>query len=685
VGGLPSRVESGKRAWNLFVEKGLLDRRLVRAEVANSWQRCRRLHVDPFGPKDEIFNPSLLKQRLDQKQQLCRVARTFMEDLYSFLRGSQFQIVLTDENGLLLQVLGDSTFTSRTRQVYLYAGASWSEEDVGTNAIGTALAENKPIEIYAWEHFSHGNQFLVCTAAPIRDVSGSVIGILDVSGDYRYANPHTMGMVVATARAVEHQIRLEQLNRELQIASHYSRALLHGMSDGVIAFEINGVITEVNAKAGEILGMNPILAKGRPLHEIFGDYPTLLKVLSDNKEHEDEDIAIDKWEKRIRCSASSLRDETDTPVGVVAVFHEVNHRASVRRPVVIRAHRHGFEDIVGESPGMRRAKEWAQLASRGSSTVLILGESGTGKELFANAIHSASARREHPFVAINCAALPETLIESELFGYSEGSFTGAKRGGQPGRFEVANGGTVFLDEIGDMSLNVQAKLLRVLQEKKVSRIGSAVEIPVDTRIIAATHNDLKAQVERGAFREDLYYRLAVLEVHIPPLRERVEDIGELAKCLVGKVAAKLERNDVRIDNSFLAKLNDYTWPGNVRELENAIERAIVRMGSDNILTAELLHAPDNAVVNVTPPHCEPLAPSRQVQEDVRPLRELEKEAIARALIVCHGNIRRTAAQLGIGRNTLYRKMEEYELVPPQWSRRQRQPRSYEDSLSSVAN
>jgi len=665
----------------MFVDKDFLDRRLVRTEVANSWKRSRTLHVDPSGSRDNIFNQSLLEKRLHQKERLCRVACPIMEDLYYLLRGSHFQVVLSDENGFLLEVLGDPGVLSRTSQVCLFAGATWGEAEVGTNAIGTALVEKRPIEIYAWEHFSQRNQFLTCSAAPIRDISGAVIGILDVSGEYRYANPHTIGMVVAAARALENQLRLEELNRRLYFASHYSSVLLHSVSDGVLAVDSNGIVTELNPKAGEILCVNPVLAKGCPLNQINGNHQAILKPLSDGKEHEDEEIVVERLGKKIRISASPLRDESGTIVGAVAVFHEVNDRAAPRRTDIIRSHHHGFQEIVGESPAMKSAKEWAQLASRGSSTVLVLGESGTGKELFANAIHSASLRSRHPFVAINCAAMPESLIESELFGYSEGSFTGAKKGGQAGKFEVANGGTVFLDEIGDMSLNMQAKLLRVLQEKKVTRIGSAVEIPVDTRIIAATHNDLKAQVERGAFREDLYYRLAVIEVRIPPLRERIEDLAVLAKCLVAKVAAKLERENVHIHDSFIARLNAHKWPGNVRELENVIERAMVRMGPDNILTAELLQARENSTFIASTPNCEP-APTR-ADEDVRPLRELEKKAIAEAISACHGNVQRTAAQLGIGRNTLYRKMREYELIPPAPSGCKRNVPKNDGSLSGA--
>jgi transcriptional regulator with PAS, ATPase and Fis domain len=244
---------------------------------------------------------------------------------------------------------------------------------------------------------------------------------------------------------------------------------------------------------------------------------------------------------------------------------------------------------------MQKAKDWASLATTCTSTVLILGESGTGKEIFANAIHNASSRSRGPFLAINCAAMPESLIESELFGYNDGSFTGAKKGGQAGKFEMANGGTIFLDEIGEMSVSMQSKLLRVLQERTVSRIGSSQEINVDVRIIAATHCDLSKDVEAGRFREDLYYRLAVLEVKIPPLRERIEDIPALARCLIGKISTRLERPPVEASLEFLQKLASYSWPGNVREMENVLERTLIHTRGCTALTADPLSCPPRAL------------------------------------------------------------------------------------------
>lgn len=658
---MPDRIIPGKRAWEVFVDRGVLDPRVVRAEVGNSWQRCKGFNVSPQRPQDE---PSEEYARLDerryQKEQLCRIARPFMRDLCYYGIGSGFQVVLTDENGYLLDVLGDSEISRRTKEVQLCAGADWSEARRGTNAIGTALVERRPIHIYAWEHYCENNQFLTCAAAPIHDPDGSVIGVLDVSGDCRQANPHTLALVVATARGIENQFRLENINHKLYVSCKYSAALIESSAEGIMAIDRSGLIREINARGAEIFGVSPAQVQGHHLVTVYGPSAPLLHVMESGREYQDQEVLIGKIGKKVRSSASVVRDEAGGIVGAVAVFREANEAGGSerpKRPSRALGRRYEFDDIVGESAVMAEAKDWAKLAARGSSTVLILGESGTGKELFAGAIHCSSQRAAYPFVAVNCAALPESLIESELFGYTDGSFTGAKKGGQPGRFESANGGSIFLDEIGDMSLSVQAKLLRVIQERKVARVGSSDEVPVDIRIIAATHKDLKAEVGRGTFREDLYYRLSVLEILVPPLRDRLSDIPELAQRLAVKIVAKLNRPPVLIEDGFLTKLATYNWPGNIREMENSIERAIVRIGDGNILSAEAL--------SLTGQPAAPPTPARQNAPALPPpaqtLVEIERLAITEALAACGGNIVRTAARLGICRNTLYRKIEEYRL------------------------
>jgi transcriptional regulator of acetoin/glycerol metabolism len=657
----------GKKAWEQYLEKDVLDPRLVRGAVASSWQRCRDLNVNPLLTSgDDAEELRQLEQRRHEKEHLIRVARPFLRDLSYFVGKTDFQVILTDENGLLLEVAGDARVAARANEVHLCAGADWSEARKGTNAIGTAIFERAPVQIHAWEHFRAENQFLTCSAAPIMDPAGNIVGVIDISGDCRHANPHTLGMVVASVHAIENELRLEQAMNKLSVASRYSKALVHGITDGLLAIDTQGIVTEINARGGEIFGINPALAKGQPLMQLYCDENApILQVVRSGKEYKNQEIVISPSGRRIQSSASLLRDEEGAILGAVAFFRELQTQQIARRGPVFFTHRHALDDIVGNSPAMQKAKDWASLAATCTSTVLILGESGTGKEIFANAIHNASSRNRGPFLAINCAAMPEGLIESELFGYTEGSFTGAKKSGQAGKFEQADGGTVFLDEIGEMTLPMQAKLLRVLQERTVQRIGSSRDIPVDIRIVAATHRNLSRDVEEGRFREDLYYRIAVLEVEIPPLRERLDDVPALSRCLLGKICLRLGRQPLDLCEDAIAKLCSYQWPGNVRQLENVLERAAVALRGGPCLTAASIQIPERSVPGSREERVAP-APQPQanpVKRSTRPLRDTEKDAIREALRECHGNIKRAAARLGIARNTLYRKMVEYELAP----------------------
>ncbi len=645
-----------EKAWSQYFESGELDLKTLRPEVANSWQRCRNLKVNPFQETPGSVNQLELHERLYAKQRLMKIARPFMENLYNFVKGSGFQVILTDEFGFLLDVLGDPEIVSQTRQLDLCPGGDWSEAVKGTNAIGTAIAERKPVQIHAWEHFSRQHHFLTCSAAPIFDTDGTMIGVLDITGDYRVANPHTLGMVVAGVNAIENQLCLQKATHKLYMAYRYSNTLLESMSDGLISIDNNGLITEINAKAGEIFGVNAGSVKGRHVTKVY-QRPPVLQLLIDGIEYINKEMTVERTGRKIHTSGSLLRDDRGAIIGAVAVFRENTTRLlqAPRRPA-LPAQRYTFDDIIGQSSAITELKEWAQLAASSPSTVLIKGESGTGKELFAQAIHNASGRRDHPFIAINSAALPETLVESELFGHDEGAFTGSRKGGHTGKFENAEGGTVFLDEIGDMPLGVQAKLLRVIQEKKVVRIGSAQERQVDIRIIAATHKDLHAEVQRGTFRQDLYYRLNVLEIRVPALRERLDDIPALTAHLTRQIAAKLNRGEIRTDIHFLNTLKTHTWPGNVRELENTLERAIVRMGEDGVLRADILDFAADERSSASP------AAGKRDVADIKSLRDAEKQLICEALAAYEGNIRQASAKLGIGRNTFYRKMKEYGIL-----------------------
>ena len=316
----------------------------------------------------------------------------------------------------------------------------------------------------------------------------------------------------------------------------------------------------------------------------------------------------------------------------------------------IHGAKYSWQNVIGDSKSMTKVKYMGKKASQTNSNVLLLGESGTGKELFAHAIHNSSKRSYFPFVILNCAAIPSELLESELFGYEEGAFTGAKKGGKIGKFELANGGSIFLDEIGDMPLEMQVKLLRVLQEREIERIGSNNTIDVDVRIIAATNKNLKELVKEKKFREDLYYRLNVMTIEIPSLRERREDIEQLSELLLEKLTKQLGRYVQKIESDTMSYLKSHNWPGNVRELENVLERAINLTDTDTISSN---HLPSYLLQNERKIETDIIVPLKYIIEDV------EKEAIERCLKYTDGNKLKTARLLDISRSSLYDKMEKY--------------------------
>jgi len=648
---MPSDNSIVQSAWHKYTGGASLDVRHLKPEIASSWQRCHNLSVDPVRTESCSIDRALLKERLFYNQRLVKIVRPVMERLFDFVKNTGFQVVLSDETGFLLDVIGDSDITSLTRTVELCPGGDWSEASKGTNAIGTAIFERRPVQVFAAEHYCKPNHFLVCSASPIFDADSKMVGVLDLSGDYHYANVHTLGMVVAAVGAIENQLRLQVATESLYSAYRYSNILLENMSDGLISVDNRGIITEINAKGASIFGVDPKGVKGRHITQIANCQLPILQMLNDGVHYEDKESVCEKSGKKIRSSASLLRDENRMIIGAVATFRELGKWKVPSKQFTLPARRYDIDDIVGNGSSMNELKSRIRISVASSSTVLLEGESGTGKELVARAIHDCGPRSGGPFVAVNCAALPDSLIESELFGYEEGSFTGAKKNGQAGKFEMANGGTLFLDEIGDMPLNAQMKLLRVIQERSVARIGSSAEREIDIRIIAATSKDLKREVSSQHFRQDLYYRLNVLNIRIPPLRERLEDIPALAQDLMDRISLRLRVAPKGFEEGLLEKLKSFSWPGNVRELGNAIERAINLAANDSLLKAEHFDFADL--------YAEAQAPSAQDGAPLRSLEAVEKETICNAVAFYKGNIHRAANSLGISRNTLYRKMKEY--------------------------
>nr|WP_320048848.1 sigma-54-dependent Fis family transcriptional regulator [uncultured Desulfuromonas sp.] len=619
--------------------------------AANSWRRCLQLKVDPARHVRVDIGARELQKRIEAHQDLVAVATPTMENIYNFVNDSGFQVVLSDNHGYLLKVLGERKAPCPSTLSQLYPGANWNESLRGTNAIGTCLVEKKPLKIHAAEHFFEDNHTLTCSAAPIFSPDGELLAVLNLSGDHRYANDLTLGMVVAGANAIENQLQLHRVNTKLYASYKYSDTIIQSMSEGLVIVDPEGEITKINHVGARILGVSARDAIGLHISQMFGDRAPVLDLLRTGIAYENKEVVLDGGQRTFYCSATLLRDDFGHMIGAVSVLRPRSTNKRQRLAAVTQTAHYCFDEMIGNSAVMKKTRSMAEMASRSLSTVLIQGESGTGKELIAQGIHNASARHDQPFVAVNCAAITETLLESELFGYEEGSFTGAKKGGQPGKVEMANGGTLFLDEIGDMPLQMQVKLLRMLQERRICRVGSSEEVAIDVRIIAATHQNLKQAVQDGTFRKDLYYRLNVLPITIPPLRERMDDLPALTEFMVTKLSERFGKGPIAISSLFVRACQSYDWPGNIRELENVIERAMNMVEEGGKLTAEMLDLDPVELVT-----------DRDRQDGVRPLKEVEMEMVVRALEMARGNIVHASSLLGISRNTIYRKIKEYDIV-----------------------
>lgn len=463
----------------------------------------------------------------------------------------------------------------------------------------------------------------------------------------------------------EKELRIEQLALR---SLHYELSnVFDTMSDGVIVLDSKGRVSQYNPAALNITGYSDEGLLGIHVVDLFsGKAPYTLKLLQTGHPFYDKEILLDGKHQQIHATASGkpIFDEFDRVEGVTIILRPIAQVHQLVNTLTGAQASFTFDSIIGEDKQLKKSIKLGMMAGTNDSNVLLQAESGTGKEVFAQAIHNHSLRKNGPFVALNCAALPRELISSELFGYAEGAFTGARRGGRPGKFEFANKGTLLLDEIGDMPLEQQATLLRAIQEKAILRVGSNTLIKVDVRIIAATNQDLLSLVEQGRFRADLYYRLNVINIFISPLRERRKDIELLFRHFLQQMAPKFNRHITRIDPSIIKCLENYDWPGNVRELQNVVER-ILLVAEDNQISIEHLpreiasaaigysgrngeSAPD---VGINPP----MLSNRNARKLYA--MEQEKERILRALNMHGGNVTRASVELDISRNTLYRKMK----------------------------
>ena len=656
-----------------------------------------------------------LHAALEQNRFLYQHAAPVMETLYEQIANTHSMVLLTDKDGLILHSLGDNDFLEKASRVALTPGANWSERSKGTNAIGTALTEQQPIVVHGQDHYLYANQFLTCSCTPIFDPHGKVVGALDVTGDERSYHRHTLALVRMSAQMIENQMFANVFSDAVRVHFHSRQEFLGTLVEGIAVFSQDGRFLSANRSAQFQLGQSVNCLQAHTFSSLFGlsmsqlldrlrgsNGQSVMLVLSNG-------VAV--W-CHVRHKSRSLwlgagdQGRADPVAGTgwerpAARAESDSAGLALRRRIAARRGLSSLNYLNTGDPQVATVVRKLQMVLDRDIPIMILGETGTGKDILAQSIHNDSARASKPFVSVNCASIPETLIESELFGYEEGAFTGARRKGSPGKILQANGGTLFLDEIGDMPTQLQARLLRVLQERCVNPLGSGKEYEVDVAIVCATHRDLKGAIARGSFREDLYYRLNGMVVKLPALRDRSDfDV------VVRKVLDNLCEDGVRLEISddVLALFRRYHWPGNFRQLHNVLRTAVALVGNEGMIRSD--HLPDDFVdemaavaasirssvdsppldpavemlaaaaaslpaaapapasaacygidaerlppdTHVAPPQLQSLAASRRMQD-------VALDAMAAALRQCRGNVSAAAKMLGVSRNTIYRKKE----------------------------
>jgi transcriptional regulator of acetoin/glycerol metabolism len=627
--------------------------------VTRSWHRCLREYgIEPSAPRQNtILNPQSVKELQERLGELLPVARAEMESLYEQIAGSGFAVILADTQGAVLSTITDPTLTREFRHAGLSLGALWDERHEGTNGIGTCLAEAGPVTVHREEHFRGYNLSLSCSAAPILDPHGGVLGVLDAStansSDSRLIQRHTMALVNMSAHLISRWNFLSEYGESWILRFHSRPEFVGLLHEALMAIDENGNILAVNESALVQLGCsNRRSLVGESVGRFF-------------------QFNFAALEQRARFEPTAIWPVRDLAHGRrFFAIARAPLRASARSPELapasqsacaepaMRGHEH-----VGEDLQMRKNLACARQLFAKQVPILLHGATGTGKEAFAKSLHRSGLWSDKPFVTVNCAAIPESLIESELFGYTRGAFTGAAKEGRVGKILQSNGGTLFLDEIGDMPLMLQTRLLRVLEEREVVPLGSDQAVPVNLHVISATHRDLHQMIHDAQFREDLYYRLNGVTLHLPLLRDR-GDRAELIRTLLRE--ENCGQDSIRIDEEAFRKLMEYSWPGNIRQLRNALRTASA-LCRDGIIRASNL--PQEILDTESRPAAGAAAAAGAEAPGVAAegspsaaLREAECAALLRELERMRWNISRTAQTLGISRNTLYRKIHKHRIL-----------------------
>jgi transcriptional regulator of acetoin/glycerol metabolism len=623
-----------------------------------SWRRCLDdFKLDPARDyQPTILDQSRLKELHSEYEDLVQIAHAEMDSLYEQIAGSGYALLLADPDGVILCAKVDPVLKKMFVRAGLVVGAQWSEKSEGTNGIGTCAAEARPITIHESDHFRSRHVGLSCSAAPIHDSKGKLMAVLDASsvnaGGTRESKMHTVALVNTSARLIEKCLFLRHHRADAMLRFHHRPEFVDLLHDGAIAVSSDGTIVAADMTGLKLLGAqdrNDLV--GRSIADVFDTtYEELATTAGAGRramwELRDNRFGRRYYASLVGADQRGARRSIASPVASDHIVH-VAHDDSAACSLTL-------EDLAGDDPQMLRNVRIARRIADSSVSAVIRGPTGSGKEAFAKALHLASRRAKQPFVAINCAAIPETLIESELFGYSGGAFTGARREGMRGRIVQASGGTLFLDEIGDMPLTLQTRLLRVLEELEVTPLGGDAAIKVNVRIMCASHRNLSEMMIRGEFREDLYYRLNGISLELPPLCKRRDREALICKCIARESAGG---ETASIEAIALKKLLAYRWPGNIRELRNTIRTALAICDNRIIRLCDL---PAEIQRYVPQPGEQSLGADRAAGAGAEiSLESAERHALLQIIEQNHWNMTMVAAHFKISRNTLYRKIKRH--------------------------
>jgi len=645
------KIDTIRKAREEFLSHGIIPCGVVTDTIIHSWKRSSERGIGMGGGESHCTPRYDLMERRDKNNTLLLRSQPVMENLYHEICGTSSMVLLADRDGVVLHTIGDPDFVDQAQKVYLKPGGIWSESVNGTNAIGTALVEQLPVQVQSSEHFIDKNRFLSCSATPIFDPRGAILGALDVSGDYRGHQQHTLALVRLSAQIIENQMFAPKFPNDIVICFHIKPEFIGTLYEGIVVFSPQGNFLAANRCALLQLGQDRFRMAGESFASLFKlslpklleqtrfqNHPVLRLQLQSGNE-----VYCRVWPGAAISPVTSLpiitaprQEKAVQPGGVVdtPLLHELELGDRKMQSLIAKALKVVGHDIP----------------------IMIEGESGTGKELLARALHMAGPRKYGPFVPVNCASIPEGLIESELFGYQEGAFTGAKRKGHIGKIKEADKGTLFLDEIGEMPLQLQARLLRVLQDRMVTPLGGTGSFRVELSVVCATNRRIRDAVIAGTFREDLYYRLNGLLLTLPSLKEREDRVPLSMKILDDLLGTE---RMVAINPEVLRVFESHPWPGNIRQMHNVLRTAVALLGDGNEITVNELSEDFMEQADCGNKYGDMSKEPADGSSDNALLADVEARLISTTLDRTGGNISAAAKIMGIGRNTLYRRLRSH--------------------------